>query len=496
MKVNSKTSTKSKRIKRDSKLPKARANDVNSQQEQMLLAIQRVMLEIGAELDLPVLLSKILEQAEFLLNADRGGGIYLRDAGEDRLWLVYGSGINRGRDGITIQKGEGVAGHVYQTSQPLIIDDYTHWKGHATIIVADHPSTVLGAPLFLSSEVIGVLTLIANSELRKFTDDDVRKAEMFAAQAAIAIRNAQLYQQAQKEISERRQTENNLRESQATLDTMINSTSDLIWSVDSRTFGLLTFNRSLYDNFLQRRGIHLELGMQPDDLFPRDDYVQMWYQFYQRALAQGPYTTEYPIYVGTNTLLLSCNLLQRDGKVFGVSVFGKDITEIKQAEEKLKTSEAQLKNAQGIAQMGSWYWDARTNTKAWSDEMYRITGWDPTLLAPTHEELGKLYTPESFALINNCVTRALDTGEPYDLELEIVRQDGVHRQVHTQGATVRDDEGTIIALQGTLQDITEQKMADIALRSSEENYRSMTENSASAIPITCSRKPYLFNGAR
>jgi signal transduction histidine kinase/ActR/RegA family two-component response regulator len=77
---------------------------------------------------------------------------------------------------------------------------------------------VMGVPLFLKNEIIGVLTLIANSSVRKFTDRDVQQAEMFAAQTAVAIQNARLYQQAQQEIVERKQYEKELSTLNAELE--------------------------------------------------------------------------------------------------------------------------------------------------------------------------------------------------------------------------------------------------------------------------------------
>jgi len=199
------------------------AEDVVQKRNQMLLASHNIMLKIGTELHLPTLLDNILEQAQSLLDADRGGGIYLYESGGNVLRLVHGTGINQGRDDITIQVDEGAAGRVYQTSQPLIIDNYTDWEAHATILVADPPSTVMGVPLLLNDKAFGVLTLIANSQLRKFTDQDVQQAEMFATQAAIAIQNAQLYQQARQEITERVQAEEKIRQRAAELEMLYQS---------------------------------------------------------------------------------------------------------------------------------------------------------------------------------------------------------------------------------------------------------------------------------
>ncbi len=174
-----------------------RGEQLVQDRDQMLLAIHQVTLEIGTELRLPVLLTNILRQAQSMLKADRGGGVYLREPSGDGLRLAHGSGINQSRQGITIRKGQGLVGRIFETCQPLVVDDYTHWEAR-TDLGADLPNTVMGVPLFLHGQVIGVLTLIADSQLRKFTDEDVQQAEMFAGHAAIALDNAGLFERLDK----------------------------------------------------------------------------------------------------------------------------------------------------------------------------------------------------------------------------------------------------------------------------------------------------------
>ena len=215
------------------------AEEEIKKRNQMLLAIQQVSTEIGSELQLPLLLSSILEHAQSMLDADRGGGIYLYEADENIIRLAKGSGINSGRDGFVLQMGQGVTGRVFQTSQPMVVEDYTHWEGHATILVEDPPSTVLGVPLFLKGQTVGVLTMIADSSQRKFVEQDVQQAEMFAAQASTAIQNAQLYQLAQQEISERKKAEGLIHK----------YANELEMRVEERTAELVRANRAK-DEFL------------------------------------------------------------------------------------------------------------------------------------------------------------------------------------------------------------------------------------------------------
>jgi len=144
------------------------------------------------------------------------------------------------------------------------------------------------------------------------------------------------------DITQRKMTELHLMESRAVLSALINSTSDLIWSVDAERFGLLTFNRGLSEYFFTQRGIRIEAGMRPEDLFPPGEFVRTWQTYYRTALKEGSYSTEYRVYAGTRTLLLNLNRLERGGEVFGVSVFGKDITERKAMEARLLEQLAEI----------------------------------------------------------------------------------------------------------------------------------------------------------
>jgi len=138
------------------------------------------------------------------------------------------------------------------------------------------------------------------------------------------------------DITDRKEIELQLSRSRISLSTLINSTSDMIWSVDPDRFGLLTFNRGLYEYFLNQRGIRIEAGMRPEDLFKDEKYINKWRMFYQRTLDQGSFTTEYLVYAGNRTLRLNLNVLKAEDNVFGVSVFGQDITELKEMENQLR----------------------------------------------------------------------------------------------------------------------------------------------------------------
>lgn len=120
--------------------------------------------------------------------------------------------------------------------------------------------------------------------------------------------------------------------------------------------------------------------------------------------------------------------------------------------------ERAARQAQHLANLGSWTWDPKSDTAEWSEEAYRIFGVSPKLPAPTfHDSRPVLFTPESSKRLRTTVDGALRHGASYELELEFARPDGSTRHVTLRGEPVRDASGRACGLHGTVQDITELK---------------------------------------
>ena len=161
--------------------------------------------------------------------------------------------------------------------------------------------------------------------------------------------------------------------------------------------------------------------------------------------------------------------IQEGGHTTGAVVVFRDITAIQRAQEELQRSERSLAEAQRIAHLGSWHVDLATTEVYWSQVLYEMYGFDPALPPPLLTESQKLFTPESWARLSASIARAVETGTPYEIELEMVKTGGDHGWMLARGELVRDAGGNPSRVQGVVMDITTRKQAEEEVRSSERS---------------------------
>lgn len=146
------------------------------------------------------------------------------------------------------------------------------------------------------------------------------------------------------------------------------------------------------------------------------------------------------------------------------------VEERKKAEHALRKREAELNEAQRLAQVGSWQWDPNTDIATWSEQLYRIVGRDPYLPALNFKKQRHLYTAESWKRLQGAVEEAASAGTPFELDLELLGPNGTSKWVIARGEAQRDAAGRVVQLRGTGQDITERRLAQAELHESEKRF--------------------------
>ena len=151
--------------------------------------------------------------------------------------------------------------------------------------------------------------------------------------------------------------------------------------------------------------------------------------------------------------------------------------------DRLQT-EKDLENAQRMAQVGNWVLIHETGNLYWSNQIYRVFGIDKDGFEASYEAFTDSIHPEDKEMVERAFADSLGSGTPYDIEHRIVKKDtGEIRWVHEKCAHVRDDSGTTIRSEGTVQDITERKAAEEELKEREEFQRKLLDDMLTFVAI-------------
>jgi len=133
-------------------------------------------------------------------------------------------------------------------------------------------------------------------------------------------------------------------------------------------------------------------------------------------------------------------------------------------QKELRESEARLRESQKLAKLGHWRWNLQTGEHDWSEEIYRFYGRDPALPPAGFPEVQQYFTAESWNALAVAVEAALDSGVPYQCDAQVLRPDGSHLWITARGVALRDPDGKITEMHGTVQDISERKQVEERLR--------------------------------
>jgi PAS domain S-box-containing protein len=202
---------------------------------------------------------------------------------------------------------------------------------------------------------------------------------------------------------------------------------------------------------------------------------------YLAALDRVPRLSRGSVERGMTFLLKLADMLSQLG--FSNARLSRLLAEQDRLTTTLHRQQESLKRAQEIAHLGSWELDLATNQITWSDEAYRIFGFEPGEIAPTYEEFLDLVHPDDREAVDTAYTGSIrDDRDSYDIEHRVVRKlTGEVRFVHERCHHIRDGSGKIVRSTGMVHDITDRRQAEKQSKEITEKYRHLVESSSSVI---------------
>lgn len=387
---------------------------------------------------------------------------------------------------------------------PEVTDDMlargTFDEGQLQLLRQLNLRSVIIVPLKVQDRVLGAITLVGAESGRRFKEKDVALATELAQRAALAVENARLYDEAQRlnQQLEQRVTQRTralqeanqqlqqkveaIQEAEQRFRALLESAPDAmiivapdgaIRLVNSQAETIFDYERSE----LLGRSVEMLIPSSFHDIHVahRKAYAQ---QPRTRPMGAGLYLlgrrkdgSEFPVEI-------SLSPLQSEGETLFIAAV-RDVSERRRAEARLQRSEMQLAEAQAIANLGSWEWDISQGTVSWSKTMLRIFDLEGT--APTSRDVLSRVHPADRRRVMNALRAAQDRGIPFSLHHRILLEgtDAKGHSVRTmlaQGTVETDDDGNVVRIVGTSQDVTMQKEIEEELRRSEALYRAMADN--------------------
>jgi two-component system cell cycle sensor histidine kinase/response regulator CckA len=161
----------------------------------------------------------------------------------------------------------------------------------------------------------------------------------------------------------------------------------------------------------------------------------------------------------------------------------------KHTREKAQTSplvptiESRFAQCERVGHVGSWEWTIADGGKWWSDEMYRIFGYEPKSFTPTLESFRRLVHPDDVDALFGGITKIFDDRQSQEFEHRIIRPDGQVRILRGRCDAVIDAQGTIIRLVGFTQDVTDRRAAEEILQRSQRRLRTMIDAEPACVKL-------------
>lgn len=274
------------------------------------------------------------------------------------------------------------------------------------------------------------------------------------------------YLSIRQDITERKKAELDLLETQQKLNSIFTEMEDVVWSMQLPDYKVLFMTPSAIDLF----GIPFETLMANNRwwekvIHPEDKAVIR--KIYKQLNDKGSFEEEYRIISLDGTVKWISNkgkiITDKNGAPQRLDGYMRNISAYKFADQQLRNSEAQLKEAHSIAKLGHWELDLADNRLNWSDSVFEIFEKDPEKFAPGYEEFLNTIHPDDREALDKAYTDSLANKTSYAIEHRLLMPDGRVKWLRENCRTKYNANGKALSSVGIVQDITESKVAALEL---------------------------------
>ncbi|MGH7846769.1 MAG: GAF domain-containing protein, partial [Candidatus Binatia bacterium] len=410
---------------------------------------------------LQTLAEKILE----VVQAD-SAGLSLLTKDEKRFYWAAIAGAWQPHIGGGTPRDFGPCGDVLNRNVPML---FTHWERRYPYLRPATPLAEEGllVPFYVNGKAVGTIWAIAHTHHRNFDAEDLRLLESLGRFASAGYQAVASIDDLKFQIAEREKAETALQELAKGLEAKVrrlvkaNIIGIVIWNLEGQ---IIEANEA----FLRMVGYDCE-----DLVSGRVSWRQItpdkWRAADEQALAElaatgicEPFEKEYFRKDGSRVPVLVGPALLEGSRNEGVA-FVLDLSEQKRSEEALRRSEYYLAEAQRLSHTGSWAFKVPTKEIVhWSQEHFRIFGFDPEDGMPSFEALMKRIHPDDRPSAAEVIERGVREKTDYGQDFRIVLPDGTMRYMHRTGHPVFNSSGDLVEFVGTVLDLTERKLAEEA----------------------------------